>query len=74
MNLIISAAADVIGFKGEVKLVADKNNILAEAIETSINGDSSRAEALLGWKPKRFGFVNGMNVYIKAWAATQPST
>ena len=67
------AAADAVGYKGEVKLVAEKGNVYGEAMETSINGVSSRAKKLLGWEPKRIGFVSLMDIYARAWLASQPS-
>ena len=74
ISLIIKAAADAIGFQGEVKLVAEKDNVLGEAMATSINGDSSRAKQLLGWEPKKVGFVGLVDIYIGAWLASQSST
>ncbi|KAL9045356.1 MAG: hypothetical protein Q9214_001584 [Letrouitia sp. 1 TL-2023] len=73
ISLVVTAAADAIGFQGEVKLVAEKENVFGEAMATSINDDSSRAKHLLGWKPKRIGFVGLMDIYIRAWPASQPS-
>lgn len=52
-ELIVRSAADVMGFNGKVELAADKGNTLTETMETSVNGESSRAEPLLGWQSKR---------------------
>ena len=48
-----------------------EDNMLAEAIQMTCSGDSSRAGQLLGWLPKRRGFVAGMDVYAKAFVAAQ---
>lgn len=74
ISLVIKAAADAMGFQGEVKLVAEKEDLFGEAMATSINDDSSRAKYLLGWEPKRIGFVGLMDIYIRAWLASQRST
>ncbi|MCJ1458957.1 hypothetical protein MMC28_009334 [Mycoblastus sanguinarius] len=69
MELIFRSMADAVGFKGRVELEAVDGNALAEAMQTSLNGDSSRAEQLLGWQPRRRGFAAGMEVYAKAFVA-----
>ena len=51
----------------------DESDALAEAMQTSINGDSSRAKQLLGWQPRGNGFVSSMPVYAAAWLANQPA-
>lgn len=48
-----------------------EDDVFAEAMQTSNNGDSSRAEQLLGWLPRTRGFVAGMDVYAKAFMAAQ---
>ena len=73
MSLIVRAAADAIGFHGKVELLAQNDNPFCEAMSLSINGDSSRAKLLLGWEPKRSGFVGLMDIYVRAWLASQRS-
>ena len=73
MRDIFDAFARAVGFKGQVKLVEPpEDNLFAQAMQTSRNGDSSRAEQLLGWVPMRkAGFVGGMEVYARAFVAAQ---
>ncbi|MCJ1228730.1 hypothetical protein MMC12_005391 [Toensbergia leucococca] len=71
MTAIFQAAADVMGFKGCIELVGAGENVFAEAMGTSGNCDSGRAQEILGWQPKRRGFVSGMSVYANAFMAAQ---
>ena len=73
MRDIFDAFGRAVGFKGEVKLVKPpEDDLFAEAMQTTRNGDSSRAEQLLGWAPMRMaGFVGGMEVYARAFVAAQ---
>ena len=73
MRDIFDAFGRAVGFKGEVKLVKPpEDDLFAEAMQTTQNGDSSRAEQLLGWAPMRKGgFVGGMEVYTRAFVAAQ---
>ena len=67
---ILSSFGEAVGLKGRVKLVSpSEDDVFAEAFQTSRNGDSSRAEQLLGWVPKRRGFVAGMDMYATAFSA-----
>ena len=71
MDSVMRAAADEFGFKGTIVMENDENDVLAEAMQTSINSDSSRAKQILGWQPKRGGMVSGMHIYAAAWMANQ---
>ena len=72
MRDIFDRFGEAVGFKGTVELVQPgEDDLFAEAMQTSHNGDSSRAEQLLGWIPKKRGFVAGMEVYAKAFLAAQ---
>ena len=68
---IFEGAARVMGFKGEVKLVGPaEGDVVSDAIAASVVGDSSRLKTLLGWTgPKRKGFLQGIDAYVKAWEA-----
>lgn len=70
MNDILQAAAREFGFKGTVQLVGAGGDLFAEAMSTTGNICSGRAKTILGWKPKRLGFVPIMDVSARAWAAT----
>ena len=70
MRDIFNSFGEAVGLKGRVNLVSpSEDDIFAEAFQTSRNGDSSRAEQLLGWVPKRRGFVANMDMYAMAFSA-----
>ncbi|RDL41759.1 uncharacterized protein BP5553_01738 [Venustampulla echinocandica] len=71
MRDISESAAKELGFKGKVKLVGVGDDRMAKAMCTSINGSSARARLILGWEPKKIGFVQGMDIYAKAHAASR---
>ena len=73
MRDIFDGFGRAVGLKGRsVELVEPgADDLFAEAMQTSQNGDSSRAEQVLGWRPRRRGFVAGMEVYAKAFVAAQ---
>lgn len=67
---IMQAAARVLGYKGAIELVGpDAGDVVSEAIGASVVADSGKAKTLLGWAPKRQGFLLGIEVYAKAWLA-----
>ena len=69
---IFDSFAEAVELKGRVEFVKPgEDDLLAEAMQTSQHLDSSRAEQLLGWFPRKKGFVAGMNVYAKAYVAAQ---
>lgn len=69
MRDILEAAAGELGFEGTVKLAGCGDDNFAKAISTSSNCNSGRAKQILGWQPKKYGFVKGMDVYVTAWVA-----
>ena len=72
MRDIFDSFGETVGLKGRIELVKPgEDDLFAEAIQTSCNGDSSRAEQLLGWLPRKRGFVAGMDLYAKAFMAAQ---
>lgn len=71
MQNVLEAAAKALGFTGEVKLVGAGDDLFMQAMSTTVNGDSSRAKQILGWQPTRFGYMAGMKVFAKAFAAAQ---
>lgn len=67
---IMQAAARVFGYKGTVELVGPADgDVVSEAIGASVVADSGKAKTLLGWSPKRHGFLLGIEVYAQAWLA-----
>jgi nucleoside-diphosphate-sugar epimerase len=71
MKDILSAAARELGFKGKVELGGAGEDLFARAMCTNGNSSSGRAKSLLGWAPRREGFVEGMGVFVKAWEASR---
>ena len=69
---IFASFAETVELKGRVEFVKpEEDDLFAEAFQSSRTGDSSRAEQLLGWFPRKRGFVAGMDVYAKAFVAAQ---
>ncbi|KAH6678578.1 NAD dependent epimerase/dehydratase family protein [Halenospora varia] len=71
MRDIMEFAARELGFAGSVELVGAGDDLFAKAMNTSMNNNAARAKQILGWQPKRIGFVQGMDVYAKAFAAAR---
>jgi nucleoside-diphosphate-sugar epimerase len=69
MRDIFDTFADSVGYKGKVQLVGAGGNAFAQAMSVTGNIASGRAKSLLGWFPKRASFVQGMEVYAKAFVA-----
>ncbi|KAH8665801.1 hypothetical protein BGZ60DRAFT_431986 [Tricladium varicosporioides] len=69
MRDIMEFAAKELGFTGSVELVGAGDDLFAKAMNTSMNNNAARAKQILGWQPKRVGFVQGMDVYAKAFVA-----
>jgi nucleoside-diphosphate-sugar epimerase len=72
-DIIEAFARAVQGEEAKVKLefVGPGDNVYLKALGASVNYDSARARELLGWEPKRRGFVGEMDVYAAAWVASQ---
>ncbi|KAG4438290.1 hypothetical protein IFR05_006225 [Cadophora sp. M221] len=71
MHDILSAAGKAFEFKGTVELAVTGDDLFATAMSCSGNATSGRARQILGWEPKKYSFVQGMDVYAKAWLAGQ---
>ncbi|KAI9886810.1 MAG: translocation protein S66 [Watsoniomyces obsoletus] len=72
MGVVLNAFARSVGFNGEIKPQDPfkTENVFAQAMSTSVKGDSRRARQLLGWDPKRLeGFAAKMEVYGGAFKA-----
>ena len=74
MREILSAAAKEFGFNGTVQLAGTEGNLFANALSTTFNGSSGRAKTILGWEPKRHGFVKEMDIHARAWIASKQET
>lgn len=71
MRDILTSFGQELGFNGTVDLKGCGSDVFANAMSTSSNGTGSRAKTLLGWEPKRIGFVQSMDIYAKAWVASK---
>jgi nucleoside-diphosphate-sugar epimerase len=71
MRGILRAAARELGWKGGVELVGAGEDLFARAMCTTGNCSSGRAEIILGWTPRREGFVQGMGVFARAWESAR---
>lgn len=67
---IIESAALTLGYQGEIVFAGPGDNVFAQAMNTSFNGSGARAESILGWTPKRKGFLQIVDVVAKSWAAS----
>jgi len=68
---ILGFAANSLGFKGKVELAGSGGELFPEAMNTSGNLCSGRAKQILGWEPKRFGFVQNMDLFAEAFLAAK---
>jgi nucleoside-diphosphate-sugar epimerase len=71
MRDILTSAAKEFEWKGKVELVGAGEDLFMRAMSVSGNGCSGRAKTVLGWEPRRYGFVSGMDVFAKAWVASR---
>lgn len=69
MRDILSSAAREFGFEGTVELAGTGEDLFAQAMSTSFTGCSGRARSILGWEPKKIGFVKGIDVFAKCFLA-----
>ncbi|CZT00081.1 uncharacterized protein RAG0_08226 [Rhynchosporium agropyri] len=68
---IVVAAAFAMGFLGRINYIGCADTEGADVLNCSGNLSSGRAKTILGWEPKRHGFVRNMEVYVKAWLASR---
>lgn len=71
MRDILTEAGKVLGYGGKIDFVGTGDDLFMEAMCVSTNGNSGRAIEILSWKPKRIGFVQHIEIVVKAWAASQ---
>jgi len=55
------------GYKGRWSWFGAGEDLFAKAMCTTGNCSSGRAKSILGWEPKRDGFMEGMSVFVKSW-------
>ena len=71
-----TAAARAAGFRGDVRPtpLAEARQTMgdfAEALALSQHVDARKAVRLLGWHPRHGGFLDDVDVYYRAWKASQ---
>ena len=73
---LLAADARIFGCKGKVvqsastdKEGTDGGDVFLERIGRSDDMDASKAKLILGWQPKRPGFVAGTNLYANSYLA-----
>ncbi|KAE9377289.1 NAD(P)-binding protein [Stipitochalara longipes BDJ] len=71
MRDILAVAAKEMGCKGKVALVGAGEDLFAKAMCTTGNCSSGRAKSILGWVPRREGFVEGMEVFVRSWESAR---
>ncbi|KZF25931.1 NAD(P)-binding protein [Xylona heveae TC161] len=71
MTTIVEAAAREFGYKGKIEYTGPGGHPFLEALSSKMVLDASRAKQLLGWEPKRIGFLPHADVYARAFAAAQ---
>lgn len=71
MRDVLVAAAREMGYKGKVELAGTGDDLFPKAMCTTGNCSSGRAKIILGWEPRREGFVEGMSVFVKSWEASR---
>jgi nucleoside-diphosphate-sugar epimerase len=71
MRDILTAAGKALGYRGKIELKGAGDDLFLEAMSVTTNGNSGRAIELLGWQPKRYGYVQHMDRIAAAWAVSQ---
>lgn len=67
----MEGAKKILGLKAKLEYVGNQDNPYFEAMGLVTNYQSSRANIVLGWTPKRLDFILKLDTYVKAWAASQ---
>lgn len=71
MYAVMEQAAQIIGFKGTLEYAGPGDDMLAEAMCTTVRSESFRARNLLGWIPKKKGLLEELEVHVMAFLASQ---
>jgi nucleoside-diphosphate-sugar epimerase len=66
---ILEAAARSFGFRDKVQSAGAGDDLYMQAMSVSGNLCSGRVKEILGWVPRKVGFVSGMDVFGKAFVA-----
>ena len=67
----LEGAKDVVGVKAELDFVGAGGDAFMEAMSLVTKNDSGRARSILGWEANRMDAVQSLEVYVKAWEASQ---
>jgi nucleoside-diphosphate-sugar epimerase len=71
MRNVLGAAAREFGFTGTLQFASMVDDLFAKAMSTTFNGCSGRAKTILGWEPKKYGLISGMDIFARAWVASK---
>ena len=66
---LLNAAGKAFGYKGDIKYDGPGDDLLFKALNTTVNTNSQRAIALLGWSPSKYSMTADIDIYVSSWAA-----
>lgn len=69
IELLFRADAKIFGYKGEIKLYKPPGIPFLNAIGGAKNASSTRAEEVLGWRPKKREFVRNTHIFANSFLA-----
>jgi nucleoside-diphosphate-sugar epimerase len=70
---IVEAARTALGSEAPVILTGPGDDGFLEGMSLVATYDAARAKTVLGWRPKRVDFLGNIEVFVRAWMASQPS-
>ena len=70
IELLIEADAKIFGCKGKVELYKPDGVSFLDSIGGSSDANASRAELILGWKPKKRHFVRDTHIFARSFLAS----
>ena len=68
---IIHATLEALNLESHVSFDGTGGQVLLETSSLRANGDTARAQTVLGWQPKRRDFLMNIKKYCLAWEAAQ---
>lgn len=70
MGVIMEQAAGILGFKGTLEFKGPGDDMLAEAMCSTVRSESSRARNILGWVPCKRPMVEELEIHVNAFVAS----
>lgn len=68
---VVEGVRAVLGVTTELEYIGTQGNRFYEAMGLVSNSESGRARIILGWEPKRRGFLMNLALYVAAWKEAQ---